>query len=1233
MMMQAIKETETQCRTARASVAEAKRSIAGKLAQAHRFAPLAKARAQEELGDLTKKLEEAQKSLNNFATVRQDFEQRGEAKKMLEELSQKLSTAEGEVDKAVLTATPFGGDGLEWIKETEVALTKAQTVLTQTIRLLETKKKMSGGRGPLFHGSQELEERAKQAQERLDEARETMKETQDQALADAIVRDVAESAAAVEGEIQRMSDAEIMLGSEDVIGEEAAALLKDAEKIASESDAIFTKAHALFGKKLAEVARKPDGPLSLAKEEIEAQQKALEESRSTLQQFKAAVIQRKRSFALQEVETEVVAAEEHLQNLAESVRLLGESDMDVETIKETADQASVTEKEAMQSISSARKLLLQKIGEFRKLPGGGTDPNLSALQERVNKLQPELGRLRIANKEAEGRARAKQLLTELVAQFEAVDVEVEKATSTATALAEDEPDEDGIQNAREVIAGCRQQIDTTSKLIEAKMKTAAEPHVKKELNHMQARLGQAGTQLQNATATVNGQKELLAASQLILASTEKVEAVDAAVERSVEAEVALAEVAESGAENGLAAAMSEYEAAMSAAQKLLVTTRAPIAKQLIDAKRYVAKSAERCTEKLHGLVQRIDAHAKKLAELEKNTAERKRKAQMQISTERVAMAEAAFQKFSEAVSGFSVTMMDDVAAQTAVESVSSSQTEAEQALTTARQCLTEQVKSLRTFAEAQRAEISAVMAKLKARTDKCHAEVVKQAKEWSEKRDQWFQAHLTKALEEVIAVVQSADVKATKVLEGVQGMATFKNKERGIMEMETMKREADEAIKSLAGAAKAVETLEKSHESNKGAGQGLESRVKIMSLKSRVSAKEKKVSVVAEQIRTMHAEKTKASLESARKALKAAARRTGESSDSIFERHGGGADQLSEESFRSLVQSLPDHGLAEEQITLLFGDSGATGLRRPEFAKATQEFRVCTKAVAILDASGMSHEMPVGEILELVEAASPGGASQSRVRAVSRGICGSATIASADTKPANKPFVRCVQPTDLFEQADEKSTVVRQLRADEVLELLEGPRTLLEETEAETEVRMYVKSSKDGSVGWLLTRDAVGTTRATPSTGVYVCKKTVAMTDILDVASAKAKRKLEVGEVFAAVGSEEVETNGTTRRQLKSVKHGDDGWVTLKSNRGATLVEASTSHWVVEHETVLRVSQDDASDEIRTLEVGELVEAVAAPNEKTETKQVTHLRSLDDCASGWIVCSSLSSPSVKPHLA
>ena len=68
-----------------------------------------------------------------------------------------------------------------------------------------------------------------------------------------------------------------------------------------------------------------------------------------------------------------------------------------------------------------------------------------------------------------------------------------KTTSTTTALVEDESDEDGIQNAREVIAGAREQIYITSKLVEANMKTTAEPHLKEEQNHMQARVGQAGS--------------------------------------------------------------------------------------------------------------------------------------------------------------------------------------------------------------------------------------------------------------------------------------------------------------------------------------------------------------------------------------------------------------------------------------------------------------------------------------------------------------------------------------------------------------------------------------------------------------------------------------------------------------------------------------------------------------------------------------------------------------------
>ena len=90
--------------------------------------------------------------------------------------------------------------------------------------------------------------------------------------------------------------------------------------------------------------------------------------------------------------------------------------------------------------------------------------------------------------------------------------------------------------AREVVAGAREQIAITSKLIEANMKSTAEPHVKEELNHMQARGRPGRQQLQKGAATVNGQKEFLADSQQIHGSTVKVKAVDAGTEWSVEAE-------------------------------------------------------------------------------------------------------------------------------------------------------------------------------------------------------------------------------------------------------------------------------------------------------------------------------------------------------------------------------------------------------------------------------------------------------------------------------------------------------------------------------------------------------------------------------------------------------------------------------------------------------------------------------------------------------------------------
>ena len=46
-----------------------------------------------------------------------------------------------------------------------------------------------------------------------------------------------------------------------------------------------------------------------------------------------------------------------------------------------------------------------------------------------------------------------------------VQAHMTKVTSTTTALVEDEPDEEDVENAREVIAGAQEQLDITSSLL------------------------------------------------------------------------------------------------------------------------------------------------------------------------------------------------------------------------------------------------------------------------------------------------------------------------------------------------------------------------------------------------------------------------------------------------------------------------------------------------------------------------------------------------------------------------------------------------------------------------------------------------------------------------------------------------------------------------------------------------------------------------------------------------
>eukprot|EP00913_Durusdinium_trenchii_P027256 g25571.t1 len=165
------------------------RFISGKLSHVGRFAPLVKKQAIDEFSSLQERLNAAQKRLNPFKSVRQDYERRAQARKLYEELSSKLAGAEIEVEKAAMMTAPMGTDSDEGMKErrdrhgqregeeTEATLTLAQTMLAQTNRQVEAKLKQleDVDFGEQLKG---LLERCKLAQEKLDDLRSILRETQ-----------------------------------------------------------------------------------------------------------------------------------------------------------------------------------------------------------------------------------------------------------------------------------------------------------------------------------------------------------------------------------------------------------------------------------------------------------------------------------------------------------------------------------------------------------------------------------------------------------------------------------------------------------------------------------------------------------------------------------------------------------------------------------------------------------------------------------------------------------------------------------------------------------------------------------------------------------------------------------------------------------------------------------------------------------------------------------------------
>merc|ERR1719424_125023 len=137
------------------------------------------------------------------------------------------------------------------------------------------------------------------------------------------------------------------------------------------------------------------------------------------------------------------------------------------------------------------------------------------------------------------------------------------------------------------------------------------------------------------------------------------------------------------------------------------------------------------------------------------------------------------------------------------------------------------------------------------------------------------------------------------------------------------------------------------------------------------------------------------------------------------------------------------------------------------------------------------------------------------------------------------------------------------------------------------------------------------------------------MTDVSNIKNCKVLRKLEIKEVALVLeGPVEHADAGVHRIRCKSLKDGQEGWITIKGNKGTVYAEETSKLYTLTTDVPLqRQFESDGAKEIRQLVKGEAVEVTEGPKE--EKFEVSRLkgRAVSDGAVGWV---SVKASTIRP---
>lgn len=765
----ALRDTEMSATKAQAAITAARQHVAQQTTAARQYAPESRKVALSEYGTLMDKLSKAVKDLEPYLCARKDFEEKVEAKKVLNEVAGKMGSVEAEIEKATSAAasTESGNQTEEKVRAAEAALIPTLKRLSSAMKFID--HRLPNATGALKEDLLRMQERGQQSKKKLDAFHMKLRGHSEQVQLQVMMQRGLEKTERAEDLLKTMKAAEepFLKGDSLLPGEKTDAAIQECESATEAAEAAANQARGYLKARLEDAKTTgPEASRKAAVDELVQLQARADAVVQRVATFKRETLARKTTILLHEATTKIVTAESKVEDASSAAAPLVDADnlddISIERLKDATAKTLAAEKAAAIAMADAKKLLAIKLrqgAQMKEVPP--TYPSeIQKLQNRLASAQSELGKRRKAAIQGERSWKGRQLVRDTEEALQRIDTEVERAEILTTPLGDERPSDESVAEMDSAVTNVQQALTASVRSLEAATGIVQGP-IKVTVANLLERAKRFQERIDEMKAVTREQQERHQCQAMITEAKAKLLKVTEAFKSAAEAEAPYLKAGSPESvplqESSLAVADSEAAAAL--VHKAITEARTFLSAKALELRKCVPEVTRFGMQAIHEMSVQNEASVQKLAKFKDDTEARKQVMLQQETAAKVTDAEEAVQKTILAATPLATQSIDDMSNEEASEicdRLGDAEREAQAKMELARSAVAARAREGKDGAHA--AELTAFASRL----DSAQADLAK-AKITGSEHEQKFVARML--LQETREMVEGLDTEIAKIAE------------------------------------------------------------------------------------------------------------------------------------------------------------------------------------------------------------------------------------------------------------------------------------------------------------------------------------------------------------------------------------------------------------------------------------------------------------------------------------